>query len=33
MPINPSDILPRRPVPEIATDPVVAVAVGLLRSL
>lgn len=28
MPINPSDILPRRPVPEIATGPVVAVRVG-----
>lgn len=28
MPINPSDILPRRPVPEIATGPVVAVDVG-----
>lgn len=28
MPINPSDILPRRPVPEIATGPVVAVGVG-----
>jgi hypothetical protein len=28
MPITPSDILPRRPVPEIATGPVVAVGVG-----
>ncbi len=28
MPINPSDILPRRPVPEIATGPVEAVGVG-----
>ena len=28
MPLNPSDILPRRPVPEIATGPVVAVGVG-----
>jgi len=28
MPINPSDILPRRPVSEIATGPVVAVGVG-----
>ncbi len=28
MPINPSDILPRRAVPEIATGPVVAVGVG-----
>jgi len=28
MPITPSDILPRRPVPEIATGPVTAVGVG-----
>jgi len=28
MPITPSDILPRRPVPEIATGPVVAVGVA-----
>ena len=28
MPITPSDILPRRTVPEIATGPVVAVGVG-----
>jgi hypothetical protein len=28
MPITPSDILPRRPAPEIATGPVVAVGVG-----
>jgi hypothetical protein len=28
MPITPSDILPRRPVPEIATGPVVALRVG-----
>lgn len=28
MPITPSDILPRRQVPEIATGPVVAVGVG-----
>lgn len=28
MPINPSDILPRRQVPEIATGPVVTVGVG-----
>jgi len=28
MPITPSDILPRRAVPEIATGPVVAVGVG-----
>jgi hypothetical protein len=28
MPLTPSDILPRRPVPEIATGPVVAVGVG-----
>ena len=28
MPITPSDILPRRPIPEIATGPVVAVGVG-----
>jgi len=28
MPLNPSDILPRRPVPEIATGPVTAVGVG-----
>jgi hypothetical protein len=28
MPITPSDILPRRPVPEIVTGPVVAVGVG-----
>lgn len=28
MPIIPSDILPRRPVPEIATGPVVAVGAG-----
>ena len=28
MPITPSSILPRRPVPEIATGPVVAVGVG-----
>ena len=28
MPLTPSDILPRRPVPEIATGPVVTVAVG-----
>jgi len=28
MPITPSDILPRRPVPEIATGPVVADGVG-----
>lgn len=28
MPITPSDILHRRPVPEIATGPVVAVGVG-----
>lgn len=27
MPLNPSDILPRRPAPEIATGPVVAVGV------
>jgi len=28
MPLTPSDILPRRPVPEIATGPVVKVGVG-----
>ena len=28
MPITPSDVLPRRPVPEIATGPVVKVGVG-----
>lgn len=28
MPVNPSDILPRRQVPEIATGPVTAVCVG-----
>ena len=28
MPLNPSDILPRRAVPEIATGPVVSVGVG-----
>lgn len=28
MPITPSDILPRRQVPEIATGPVVSVGVG-----
>jgi hypothetical protein len=28
MPITPSDILPRRAVPEIATGPVVAAGVG-----
>lgn len=28
MPINPSDILPRRRIPEIVTGPVVAVGVG-----
>jgi len=28
MPITPSDILPRRPAPEIATGPVVKVGVG-----
>jgi hypothetical protein len=28
MPISPSDILPRRPVPEIATGPIVTVGVG-----
>jgi hypothetical protein len=28
MPLTPSDILPRRPVPEITTGPVVAVGVG-----
>lgn len=28
MPITPSDILPRRSVPEVATGPVVAVGVG-----
>jgi hypothetical protein len=28
MPITPSDILPRRPVPQIATGPVVKVGVG-----
>jgi len=28
MPITPSDILPRRQIPEIATGPVVAVGVG-----
>jgi hypothetical protein len=28
MPINPSDILPRRPVPEIVTGPVIKVGVG-----
>ena len=28
MPITPSSILPRRPVTEIATGPVVAVGVG-----
>lgn len=33
MPLTPSDILPRRTVPEIATGPVVAVGVGLNRSL
>ena len=28
MPITPSSIIPRRPIPEIATGPVVAVGVG-----
>jgi hypothetical protein len=28
MPINPSDILPRRQVPEIATGPITGVGVG-----
>lgn len=28
MPLNPSDIIPRRLVPEIATGPIVAVGVG-----
>jgi hypothetical protein len=28
MPLTPSDILPRRPIPEIATGPVVSVGVG-----
>lgn len=28
MPITPSDILPRRPVPEIATGPVVDIGIG-----